>query len=384
MAELDTAAMMSKILELSDRLDRIEGQQQNQPLYQLAPMEADSRVLPAENVELVSASQTSGATKAAIRWVRPADPNIDRFEVWVKRTSYDSDSPTLVASVQDSPACFTVTADKSTAAVAYIRTIMKSGLGTDLNASPTVTFNVDVPTSAPTAGSVGDSSLDRVSADKVQIVNADVVDVGFAKITDVLITNAMIDSLAVSKITGWSGASISLGAGLTWTGTGTFIITADNGISVLADIVGYGDIVMQGGGNLISSSRFSCGSSTGDGYYVGTIIIDKDRNMTPANVDVSGAYKVGGNVIVSSTRIANFVSLNIGGTEVISSTRVIGSKTASRMVPRFFNQDDPPAYTDLSDGEVAFWWHSGVGGDGMHLIYRESTNLFYSAPLTAF
>lgn len=91
----------------------------------------------AMNVELRSVSSANGVTRATIAWIKPSDENIDRFEVWLGGSGI---TPYLVASVTDSPATFTVAVTANTTYVAYLRTINKDGLSTDLDASPTVTF----------------------------------------------------------------------------------------------------------------------------------------------------------------------------------------------------------------------------------------------------
>lgn len=194
------ASLRSKILELADRLTKLESTRADSRLYQLSPVDADIRVPSAENVELISSEALSGATKVAIRWVKPDDPNIDRFEIWVSRTAYESSTPYLAISVKDSPAAFTVTADRDTSAVAYIRTVMKNGLGTDLNASPTVSFNVYeyVPSTEIPDGSVTDNKLDRVTAQRVLIRNSDLDRVTANRI---VINDADIGNLSVSKLT---------------------------------------------------------------------------------------------------------------------------------------------------------------------------------------
>ena len=194
------ASLRSQILELADRLTKLESIRADSRMYQLSPVDVDIRVPSAENVELISSEALSGATKVAIRWVKPDDPNIDRFEIWVSRTAYESSTPYLAISVKDSPAAFTVTADRDTSAVAYIRTVMKNGLGTDLNASPTVSFNVYkfVPSMEIPDGSVTDNKLDRVTDQRVLIRNSDLDRVTADRI---VINDADIGSLSVSKLT---------------------------------------------------------------------------------------------------------------------------------------------------------------------------------------
>ncbi|HPO87324.1 MAG TPA: hypothetical protein PLN86_15900, partial [Candidatus Hydrogenedentes bacterium] len=190
----------NRILEISDRLNRLERTNREVPLYQLPPFEHDVRVPPAESVELVSAQPTSGATKVAIRWTKPADPNIDHFEIWVKRTAFESENPYQAASVADSPCAFTVNSDRDTTAVAYIRTVMKNGLSTDLNASPTVSFNVYkfVASSTDIApGAIQNGHFDRVSANRIQIWDADIDRVSANRVQ---IRDADIDRVSANRL----------------------------------------------------------------------------------------------------------------------------------------------------------------------------------------
>ena len=192
----------ARILELADRLDQVQRNAQDSPLYQLPPFPTDDRVPLAQAVEVVSSQAISGATKVVLRWIRPADPNVDHFEIWVQRTAFQSENPYQIASVADAPAAFTINSDQDTAAVMYIRTIMKNGLSTDLQASPTVAVNVYkfVATADDIAdGAVQNNHFDRVTANKIVIVEADIANLAVtnAKIANATITFAKISTLAV-------------------------------------------------------------------------------------------------------------------------------------------------------------------------------------------
>ena len=192
----------ARLLELADRLDQVQRNAQDSPLYQLPPFPTDDRVPLAQSAEVVSSQATSGATKVVLRWMRPADPNVDHFEIWVQRTAFQSENPYQIASVADAPAAFTINSDQDTAAVMYIRTIMKNGLSTDLKASPTVAVNVYkfVATATDIAdGAVQNNHFDRVTVNKIVIVNADIANLAVdnAKIANATITFGKIATLAV-------------------------------------------------------------------------------------------------------------------------------------------------------------------------------------------
>lgn len=149
----------SDVQRLTNELYRVQNGQSVQPLYQLSPVPYDPRVQAAGNVKLLGTQQANGSTSVAIGFIKPPDSNISHFEVWVQRSAYTGENPYQVASVSDSPATFTVNSDQNTVVIAFIRTIQKNGLATDLQASPTVTFNVSttvtsVPAANVTAGTL--------------------------------------------------------------------------------------------------------------------------------------------------------------------------------------------------------------------------------------
>jgi len=236
----------NRILEISDRLNRLERTNREVPLYQLPPFEHDVRVPPAESVELVSAQPTSGATKVAIRWTKPADPNIDHFEIWVKRTAFESENPYQAASVADSPCAFTVNSDRDTTAVAYIRTVMKNGLSTDLNASPTVSFNVYkfVASSTDIApGAIQNGHFDRVSANRIQIWDADIDRVSANRVQ---IRDADIDRVSANRLQVRYGDIASLRVGNIYGGM-PGQMTVYNAIGLPIGFIGTSDDGVSGG-----------------------------------------------------------------------------------------------------------------------------------------
>ena len=130
---------------LAAKVKALSKYQSDTPFYQLPGYDgADGRVLPVTNIQLLSTTQTSGGTAVAITWVKPDDPNVAKFEVWVQGSILGSNQPYLAASVADAPAIFTVSSDIATTGVAFIRTVMKNGLGTDLTAAPSVAFGTSL------------------------------------------------------------------------------------------------------------------------------------------------------------------------------------------------------------------------------------------------
>jgi len=225
-------------LQTDGRIKRLEQSNAVVPLYQLAPFEGDSRVPLVTGLEVISFDRTSGASKATLRFQRPEDPQVDHFEVWVNRTAYQTENPYMVASVGDSPVSFTVNADQDTDVVAFVRTVMKSGLGSDFSSSPTTTFHVFkfvAQSDEIGSGVVGDThldraiipiqirdsdldrtvhpiqirdgDLDRTSGNKIQIVNGDIVSLDTAKLTNGLF-NVTVNAPAY-KAGGVAGVSVT-------------------------------------------------------------------------------------------------------------------------------------------------------------------------------
>ncbi len=365
----DYSVVLKRLLDVSDRLDRIEGKLQDVPLYQLPPIDGDVRVEPVGNVQLIQAEQTSGATKVAIRWTEPENLEVDRYEVWVSRTAYSSESPYLVASVQHSPAAFTVTADQDTAAIAYIRTVYKNGLGTDLNASPTVTFAVDVPTSEVADGSITDAKLDRtgdgkivitatdiqnitasqitgliqatqinsINAEKITslIVNGQIDSIAFSKVTSVSITNAMIESLEVSKISGWSGAVIDITSAIRFGVTGSTYV-GSNQIDVTDLYVSnlYPTYIQVGGGpnftvtqaGVVNGVSFT---ATGVGDF-NSLKINGTTRIATNGAATLYSIDIGGVTVISASGAGLFQTLNVSsGVYKVAGTQVVGSQQSA-------------------------------------------------------
>jgi hypothetical protein len=130
--------MTDELNDLAERFRRVESSIKDSPLIQRTSYEYDPRVPAVEHVDLASGTSSGGVTQVVITFIRPFAPNIDKFEIWVN--AYGSNQPTLIATVKDSPAAFSLSTAPGTVVVAYIRTVLLNGLTSALNASPTVTF----------------------------------------------------------------------------------------------------------------------------------------------------------------------------------------------------------------------------------------------------
>jgi len=384
MADFDkdayTQNLETQLLDLADQLNRLQRKFDDQTLYQLAPMAYDDRIPPPEVVELVGASQVSGATKVAIRWVRPSDPNISHFEIWAKRLAYDSESWFQVLAVADSPASFTITADKDTPVVFSIRTVMKNGLALDLNACPTVTANIYLAVSEVPDESIGDAKLDRTT-DPINILDGDINSLSFSKVTGVSIEDSDIVSVSFSKCTSvsisdsdigtlhanqliFSGQTLNIDSGITYSGSGTFTISSTGGLALSAGRklsmngntieinggtldIGASGLAISGGGtlsvsgatslaslqisgvacigpgrsgsfvgiNAVNNSSFNTETGSAGGYQIkGTTVINADRDGSFADCEASGEFKMDGSTVINASRIFVGTSVNVDGT----------------------------------------------------------------------
>jgi hypothetical protein len=132
------------------------------------------------------------------------------------------------------------------------------------------------------------------------------------------------------------------------------------------------------------------------GYWAAKIALNGVATFNSVKIGYYGSSTE----VISNARAASFTSLTLGaalgtayggtgaanldalaksGANTDITSLAATGKVGGKISPRILYQDDPPAYTDLLDGEVLFWYHSGTGGDGLHLLVRESTNLFHVA-----
>jgi len=194
---INAAQLEQQYLELADRLKRLESNLNTVPLYQLPPFQYDTRVPLPGNVELLDAQAMSGSTKVAVRWTRPTDPNFSHIEIWVRRTAYDNENPFKVAEATESPAIFTVASDQDTLSVAYLRPVMKDGLGVDLATCPTVAFNIYqfvVDTSLIADGSI---TSNKIAPNAVHEVHLAAAAVTTSKLANLAVDTNKLANLAV-------------------------------------------------------------------------------------------------------------------------------------------------------------------------------------------
>jgi hypothetical protein len=352
-----------RIQDLEGKMRRLESTLSNIPNFQLPIVGGDTRVPYVLEAQLVSSNATNGSTAVAITWLNPDPPNVDHFELWVKRASYSSENPYLAVSCQDSPATFAVTADKDTAVVAYIRTVAKSGLGTDLSSSPTVTFNVFqhviIPDNTITTTMIQDAAITTAKIGNAQITNA--------LIANLAVNNAKINDLAANKITAGTFVAGVIYAGQIDTpqlNAGTINValvlnaaTINTGVFNCTD--GLHNAVTIDGTNLIkvfdaSTSGFSQlkfdrlhvinGSNTADYLYSGVVLGDgTNTNQMTANgwqingtgSNVISASTTGGGTVLTLTDGTHTVTLNANGTVdttvsyKVNGTKVVGAQGAA-------------------------------------------------------
>ena len=197
-------SLESQVQDISDRLDAIQNDGLV-PFDQFPPFEIPEGVPLAAAFEKITETQKLGTTIVSLRWVRPLDANISRFEIWAKNVAFSNQEPFKVTDATSSPATVTVTATATTAVVLFLKTIMKNGLESPLSKCPTVSTNIT------TAGQIGTSDI----ADNA-ITNAKMADasIGTAEIINLSVTNAKINDLAATKITAGT-----LVAGVIYSGT---------------------------------------------------------------------------------------------------------------------------------------------------------------------
>jgi uncharacterized protein YjbI with pentapeptide repeats len=166
-----------------------------------------------------------------------------------------------------------------------------------------------------------------------QIANATITG---AKIANATITSALIDTLAVGKITGWAGASIAVGAGMTFSTTGNADVQIQPGCVTTKDATSaYLSYLRTDASNHaeVSLQEWS-GGMPGAWASLGTVYGLRVSTSGPATASITlagvadfASLKIGGNEIVNSSRIGDLVSLKIGGTEVIDSSRNVNAAT---------------------------------------------------------
>ena len=169
---------------------------------------------------------------------------------------------------------------------------------------------------------VGTGHIQLLAIGTALVQNAAIVNakVGAAEIYGAIIANAGIDSakissLVVDKITGWAGSSIDFGAGITYTGTGTFNITAHLSVT---NSISSGTSINANGGFRVD------GVEVIDGVY--------RRFNGAGGVDTAGHVKglelwANGSAVVNSVQqwIGNGIHITSGVVK-IGGVQVVGSR----------------------------------------------------------
>jgi hypothetical protein len=177
--------------------------------------------------------------------------------------------------------------------------------------------NVSVTGSQIANLTIENSNIANLTLEGGKLVNGTITDTQIGSLSADKITAG---KLAVSFIDSWQGATITIGSGMSFSGSG--------------------DLTMAGGGNLVVTPGYVSATSVRGG--TGGIDI-------PASV---GPYKMGGSTIVDTSRNATFNSLDIdsqasidasgnidgnsleiGGTTVITSGRALQNVTFGDVVP---------------------------------------------------
>jgi hypothetical protein len=312
----------------ANQLYRVINGQSTQPFYQLSPVAADQRVQPAGNVQLLGTQQANGATSVAIGFTKPPDPNIDHFEIWVQRSAYSSENPYQVASVTDAPATFTVAADQNTVVIAFIRTIQKNGLATDLQASPTVTFNVTlasglVPAANITAGTLissviysGTINCSQLNAGTIPSgiglpasqVNAGTLSAGvvYAGTINCSQLNAGTITAAIGITAGtFTGSTLQLNLnGVTTTINNAATISGQAGLKVQNNTSSLSSVVSDQGHYLLDSGGVNRGSLAWNGNGGTLTLSDSSGRAFNVSLSASPSRVLIDGTQVLSTRVA--------------------------------------------------------------------------------
>ena len=173
--------------ETEDRLDDLEAltyDQQNiseigQPLASLIP----------HDLQVDSVTAGAGGAFVVLTWANWS-PTVEAYEIWMERPDGEQE---LVASVQNSPATFTVVVDESTPMIFAVRP--KSGeRSISFEHAPRTAAVIPAPVAGTLApNSVGDSHLIHAGTDRIVIVNADILNLSANKLTAGTLNAAIIN-----------------------------------------------------------------------------------------------------------------------------------------------------------------------------------------------
>ena len=84
-------------------------------------------------------NQRPGAVTCSISWESPNDPNVGWYNIFARRQANRNEQWSGVSASAGSPAEFVMNADRDTAVVFAIQTVMKNGYGSPIAECPTVT-----------------------------------------------------------------------------------------------------------------------------------------------------------------------------------------------------------------------------------------------------
>lgn len=371
-------ATLDDILDRLERLERRAGI--SAPRGDLRPYEHEPAVPLVENLEVVSAVKSDGVTSVVLRWTVPQDPNIETFEVWAKNATSQASAFYKLGESNESPAAFTLEADVTTVVTFAVRTRLRGNVGSALTASPTVTADIEkilLNADSIADGAVQDQHLDRVTANKIQVVEADITNgaitnakigsaaVGTANIQNAAITNALIDNLAVTnaKVNDLAAGKITAGSLV----AGVILTSQINATQVNAGTLAAGVILSSN----ILATQISAGTMSAVNVSAGTFSLTVGANQMLINgtvgfqqVDSSATLGVR---IVSGTLTAyntsdedergrlNSTELNHNGPDAFPRT-IIGQDASGRghvvIYPGGTTTPDAELKTDGTNGQL--------------------------------
>lgn len=193
--------LRSQILELSERLDSLQRNRDTE-IEVVPTLEDDPSVPRVTNLQLVGFSGTTQLDEISVSFEVPSGaPNfrdIEGYEIYTRGTTNIQSEYSLLTTVTRSPIVIPIASNVTGVMTIAIRTQMKNGLGSPVEASPTLTVDISALNATIAAGSIGTTELadDAVTQAKI----ADLA-VGTAQIQDLAVTNAKINSLVANKIT---------------------------------------------------------------------------------------------------------------------------------------------------------------------------------------
>lgn len=260
---------------ITDQLTHLTNAIADTPLYQLSPIDGDIRVTPVSGAQVLGSPQQNadGSTSIAIGFVTPNDPTIDRYEVWCQQTTPSGQKPYLVASVTSAPATFTISPSQATVVIATVVTVLKNGLRTDFNSSPTVTFNVASSLSVPAAS-----------------ITAGTLQAGVILTSTIAATQVNAGTLNAFNITGStiSGNTISGGTISGTTITGGSLTIVNSNITVSIDGTNYVKVLDTNTGayTQVLATEVQSASSSATGIVApGSVTVTKSSGAQQALLD---------------------------------------------------------------------------------------------------